>query len=254
MSTTRPVTTWRHQMLTRGNTGYILAAGTPRSERVPNRTAGVTQDASPYRTGIHQRPQGSPQGSVAERRAGQGCHRTPGPAQRRPLRRRPLRYAARPGAAGGDDLRIAHYGGAGRPLVPHPAHHRRPGAAPGDDDPLGLGKLRHDGPLAGLHELHLHGLGRLGGLLCPGQARVQEEHGELSRVHPRERRNPDPCAGKPATPPTPGADGHPARGRGPDDGQGDGRRHRGQGQPHPGNAGANLRRNRHLPGSQSPAG
>ena len=45
--------------------------------------------------------------------------------------------------------------------------HRRPGAAAGDDDPLGLGKLRHDGALAGLHELHLFRLGRVGGLLRP---------------------------------------------------------------------------------------
>ena len=37
----------------------------------------------------------------------------------------------------------------------------------------GLGQLWNDGPVPRLHELHLHGVGRVGELFCPGPARVQ---------------------------------------------------------------------------------
>ena len=55
-------------------------------------------------------------------------------------------------------------------------------AAARDDAALGAGHLRHDGPVARLHERHLRRLGGGGGVLRAEPARVRGEHPALPRA------------------------------------------------------------------------
>ena len=135
------------------------------------------------------------------RRARQGRDHAPRPRQRGARHRLALRHAARPRAARRDDVRLADQRRARRAVLHHPAHPGRAGAARRDDAALGAHDLRHDGPLAGLHERHLRRLGRGGRLLRAGPARVRREHPALLRVHPRERPDADALADQPAAQP-----------------------------------------------------
>ena len=76
-------------------------------------------------------------------------------------------------------------------------------AAPRDDAELGAHHLRHDGPLARLHERHARRLGAPPPITSRGSGRPEfaREHPPLLRVHPRERHRPDPLADQPAAQP-----------------------------------------------------
>ena len=90
------------------------------------------------------------------------------------------------------------------------------------------GDARHDGAVAGLHELHAARLRRGGGSVRPRRRALRREHGPLLRVRPRERFVPDACADVAAERPLegvvgPGGAGPPSRA-----GLGIGGRHRRQ--------------------------
>ena len=96
------------------------------------------------------------------------------------------------------------HGGPRRALLHHSADPRGPRKAPRHDAQLGAHDLRHDGPLARLHERHLRRLGGCCRLFCRRDARaarIRREHAELLRIHPRERPDPDPLADQPAAQP-----------------------------------------------------
>ncbi len=90
---------------------------------------------------------------------------------------------------------------AGRPLVRHADDQGGARNPQQDDAELGALDLRHDGPLARFHERDVRRLGRGRRLLRREAARIRRQHAALCRIHPRKRRDADPCADQSAAQP-----------------------------------------------------
>ena len=133
-------------------------------------------------------------GGLARWRTRQGRDHPPGLAPRRAGYRLALRHAARPGTPGRDDLCLADHWRPGRAIVHHPPHQGGSGATAGHDAALGAGDLRHDGPLAGLHERHLSPPGLGPRITSPRAGPNSATTCGVSRIHPRARPHADPRA------------------------------------------------------------
>ena len=136
-------------------------------------------------------------------------------------------------------------------IIPHA---RGTGSAPRDDAELGAHHLRHDGPLARLHERDVRRLGRRGRLF---RRRGKPEFGDNMRRYyeyiARERPGADPFADQPAAQPQRHRHVQPAGRHRAAGGEGDRRRPGGARRARAGDARADLRRDRGLFAAARPA-